>query len=214
MADVPPQVNHGFITGRFVQFFADSGDTGTIPDEIPLTGTVMLTPSVTLMRFATTNPPRTAIMTKIPCKIVDGDLLGPDGTVAVSVLASDQPAGDPNFLQWLVDVRLDGVTTQPAPVTIEVPVNGTIDLTTVIPSPPEPPAIIIVSTADRQLAEAAAADAELSASDADSSATAAAASATAAANSLSAMPKWWFGTQAAYDAIATKDPATLYVITG
>jgi hypothetical protein len=254
MADVPPQVNYGFITGRFVQFVADSGDANDRPDEIPLTGTATLTPTVTLMRFPTTTPPRTAVVTRVICKIVDGNLLAPDGSTKLAVIASDQPDGDPTFVQWMVDIRLDAVTTQPAPITINVPTGGTIDLTTVIPAPPEPPTITIVSSDDRERAEAAAGDASIFATNAEASAvraeaaadtaaqdaadavldltgadvtaaeaaaTAAQGSATAAATSaasaqqaLTDMPDWWFGTQAAYDAITTKDPNTLYAITG
>lgn len=232
MADVPAQVNYGFITGRFVQFLADTSDLADVPDEVPLEGTATLTPTVSLMRFATTTPPRTAIISKIVCKIVAGNLVAPDGSTKLSVIASDQPAGDPNHLQWNVDIRLEGVTTQPAPITIEVPTNATIDLTTVIPSPPEPPAIIVVSSEDRELAEQAAADAALSAEQAEQAASTAAddaaadvlvqtgadvaaaqAAATAAQAAQAATPKWWTGTQAQYDALLFKDPATLYLIT-
>ena len=39
-------VNHGKITWRFVKFIADSSDPDTIPDEVPLTGAVTLSPTV------------------------------------------------------------------------------------------------------------------------------------------------------------------------
>jgi hypothetical protein len=214
MPDVPEQVNYGFITGRFVQFVADTGDPGTVPDEIPLTGTATLRPTVTLMRFPTTTPPRTAYITTVIARIVDGNLLAPDGSATLAVIASDQPAGDPNFVQWQVDIRLDGVTTQPAPVTINVPTSGTVDLTTVIPSPPEPPAIVVVSTVDRELAQQAAVDAANFSSDAEAAALRAADAAGEAEQTLQDMPSWWFGTQAEYDAIVAKDPDTLYAITG
>ena len=45
------------------------------------------------------------------------------------------------------------------------------------------------------------------------SATAAAGSATAAAASLAAMPVWWTGTQAAYNALGTYSATTLYLVT-
>lgn len=67
------------------------------------------------------------------------------------------------------------------------------------------------------LADAAAASAtasQTSATASQSSATASQTSATNAANSAAAVPKWWTGTQTAYTAIATKDPNTLYLITG
>ena len=52
------------------------------------------------------------------------------------------------------------------------------------------------------------------ATDAQDSAAAAQASATDAAASAAAVPRWWQGTQAQYDAIPVKDPETLYIITG
>jgi hypothetical protein len=53
-----------------------------------------------------------------------------------------------------------------------------------------------------------------SAGAASTSAGNAAAAASSASASLAAMPLWWFGTQAAYNAIPVKDPNTLYAITG
>lgn len=63
-------------------------------------------------------------------------------------------------------------------------------------------------------AQGAATAAQGSASAASGSAGSASASASAAAATAAAVPRWWAGTQAAYDALPVKDPTTLYVITG
>jgi hypothetical protein len=63
-------------------------------------------------------------------------------------------------------------------------------------------------------AQASANAAATSATNSATSATNAANSATAAANTAAAVPRWWSGTQTAYNAIVTKDPSTLYLITG
>jgi hypothetical protein len=77
-------------------------------------------------------------------------------------------------------------------------------------------ATIAATEADTDAAAAAASAgaASTSAGAAATSAGNAATSATSAAASLAAMPLWWFGTQAAYNAIPVKDPNTLYAITG
>jgi hypothetical protein len=76
----------------------------------------------------------------------------------------------------------------------------------------------------QDIADAAAASANASAASATNSATSAtnsaasatssASSATDAANTAAAVPRWWTGTQTAYNALVTKDPSTLYLITG
>jgi len=53
----PDPVLYGRVTGKFVQFLADSPDTGTQPDELPLTGTVRLEPLVPIVRWPAATPP-------------------------------------------------------------------------------------------------------------------------------------------------------------
>ena len=58
MPDVPAQVAYGQVVGRFVSMLADGVDAGNVPDERPLTGNVTLLPSVLLVRWPGTVPPR------------------------------------------------------------------------------------------------------------------------------------------------------------
>src|SRR5690606_13474451 len=161
MADVPDQVSYGEVTGRFVSFRADGTDVGDAPDEVPLSGTVTLTSSVNLVRFPTLEPPRIAAISSVTAQVVNGDLKAPDGMGGLFVIATDQPSGEPNQVQWRATFNLAGVGTQPPAVTFNVPAGGVVDLTTVIPAAPAPGTVTVVSMEDRVLAQQAREAAEL-----------------------------------------------------
>ena len=191
MAAVPSEVNYGRIRANFVAFIAD--DNGNVLEEVPLEGNVILTPTVGVLRFPSTSPPRTAVIQTLQCPVIGG-ILYPPGTplggpfpsqTGVAAVASDQPAGLPTTVQWTASFSLENTSAQPNPVTFEVPSGGVVDLTTVMPATPEPGIVVVVSTESRDRAEAAAATATQKASAAASSATAAATSATNAATSAS-----------------------------
>jgi hypothetical protein len=199
--DVPAEVQYGQVIGRFVSFTADSYDAGNVPDEVPLNGKVILTPLTTITRWPTTTPPRLAIAQPVTAVVIDGTLTGPDGLTnhLLYLVATDQPEGQPDTIQWRASFRFDGVTTQPADVVFDVPAGGVVDLGMIASIPPEPPAIVVVSHEDALAAAASAEEAAQSVLDAQAV--------------VDSAPLWWQGTQAEYAALATKDPATLYVIT-
>ena len=169
MAAVPSEVNYGRIRANFVAFIAD--DNGNVLEEVPLEGNVILTPTVGVLRFPSTSPPRTAVIQTLQCPVIGG-ILYPPGTplggpfpsqTGVAAVASDQPAGLPTTVQWTASFSLENTSAQPNPVTFEVPSGGVVDLTTVMPATPEPGIVVVVSTEDRERAEAAAAAAANSA---------------------------------------------------
>ena len=170
MADVPAVVNYGRVTGRFVSFRADGSDSGNVPDEVPLTGKITLTPTVGVMRWRHTTPPRMSVIETVICQIDNGDLVSPDGG-DLYLVATDQPDADPNIVQWVASFQLDGVKQQPANTTFNVPTDGVIDLAVVYPADEEPGVVIVVSAEDRIAAEAAASAAEQSAIEAAQNAT-------------------------------------------
>ena len=166
MAAVPSEVNYGRIRANFVAFIAD--DNGNVLEEVPLEGNVILTPTVGVLRFPSTSPPRTAVIQTLQCPVIGG-ILYPPGTplggpfpsqTGVAAVASDQPAGLPTTVQWTASFSLENTSAQPNPVTFEVPSGGVVDLTTVMPATPEPGIVVVVSTEDRERAEAAREDAE------------------------------------------------------
>ena len=166
MADVPAQVNYGRVVARLVSFRADGPDAGQVPDEIPLSGTVTLTPTVDRMRWPQTTPPRIAVIERIVCPVIGGDLYTP-GTepgslpaTGVWVVATVQPDAEPDRVQWTASFKLDGVAQNPSNVRFEVPDGGTVDLAVVVPADPGPGTVTVVSSEDRIRAEAAATAAE------------------------------------------------------
>ena len=171
LANVPEGIVWGRVTAYVTSFVADGGTAlpdGT-PDAIPLNGTVMLTPTVGVMAFPTLTPPQQAAIQSLACPVIGGVLYAPGTTTenvgdrdpGVILVASEQPLGLPDRVQYKVTWALEGA--QVTPVTIDVPSQGTVDLATVIPATPGPGTVVVVSTVDRERAEAAAALAELAA---------------------------------------------------
>ncbi len=185
---MPVGVDYGTVTGEFVSFVGDgmtNPPDGT-PDEVPLQGYVIFTPTVQTMRWPTLVPPKTAVIATVRCPVIEGVLYAPGtspdnlGDQGVALVASKQPTALPDLVQYIVSFELEGAKTQPPSFRIEVPTNGSVDLSTVIPSGPASGAVTIVSTEDRERAEAAATAAAADAATASAKATAAASSATAA----------------------------------
>ena len=181
LANVPEGIVWGRVTAYVTSFVAD-GDTalpdGT-PDAIPLNGTITLTPTVGVMVFPTLTPPQQAVIQSLQCPIIGGVLYAPgttpenvgDRDPGVILVASEQPLGLPDRVQYNVTWALEGARVSPPPVTIDVPSQGTVDLATVIPATPGPGKVIVVSTVDRERAEAARDAAELAADTAETAAT-------------------------------------------
>ena len=163
----------GRVTAYVTSFVADGGTElpdGT-PDAIPLDGTITLTPTVGVMVFPTLTPPQQAVIQSLQCPIIGGVLYAPgttpenvgDRDPGVILVASEQPLGLPDRVQYNVTWALEGARVSPPPVTIDVPSQATVDLATVIPATPGPGTVIVVSTVDRERAEDAAVSAANSA---------------------------------------------------
>jgi len=181
LANVPAQVKYGKVLGQFVGMWADGPDVGEVPDERPLSGMVTITPNVTSVRWPTTTPPRTAIVETVRCPVIDGVLCGPDSTdPGVWLLASAQPNGEPDHIQWTATFDFDGILERLPALVFEVPAGGVIDLASVVPAASMPGTVKVVSSEDRLLAEQAAQAASASAQDAARKASDAAAAAQAA----------------------------------
>ena len=165
---MPAGVDYGTVTGEFVSFVGD-GTTSTpdgTPDEVPLHGYVIFTPTVQTMRWPTLVPPKTAVIATVRCPVIEGVLYAPGtspdslGDQGVALVASRQPTALPDLVQYTVSFELEGAKTQPPSFRIDVPSQATVDLTTVMPATPEPGTVVVVSTETAERAEAAAARAE------------------------------------------------------
>jgi hypothetical protein len=177
--DIPTQIGYGQVVGRFVRFTADTPDPGNVPDEIPLEGTITLTPLTTAMRWPTAVPPRLAVADTLTCLVVDGDLYPPGGgpDAGVYVVATDQPNAVPSLVQWRANFNFAGISPQPNPVVFNVPAGGVVDLSIVAPVAPDPPTIVVVDPNSAiEIAQAV--------EDAEAAAAAAAASAAAAGTAV------------------------------
>ena len=187
LANVPEGIVWGRVTAYVTSFVADGGTElpdGT-PDAIPLDGTITLTPTVGVMVFPTLTTPQQAVIQSLVCPVIGGVLYAPgttpenvvDREPGVILVASEQPLGLPDRVQYNVTWALEGARVSPPTVTIDVPSQGTVDLATVIPATPGPGKVIVVSTVDRERAEAARLGAEAARDAAEGSAQAASGSA-------------------------------------
>ena len=179
LANVPEGIVWGRVTAYVTSFVADGGTAlpdGT-PDAIPLNGTITLTPTVGVMVFPTLTPPQQAVIQSLQCPIIGGVLYAPgttpenvgDRDPGVILVASEQPLGLPDRVQYKVTWALEGALV--TPVTIDVPSQATVDLATVIPATPGPGTVVVVSTVDRERAEEARDAAEAAADAAETAAT-------------------------------------------
>ena len=152
-------IAYGKVTATLVSVTADGPDVGYAPDEIPVSGTIRFTPTVSHLRFPDRPGARIAVSDRITCPVIDGQLYPPEadgsGEPGVYLAASDQPRAEPNRMQYRVEFFLTNATN-PAPFLINVPTDDTCDLAEVMPQAPQPGVITVVTTTDRLAAEAAA----------------------------------------------------------
>ena len=194
MINVPESVRHGTVKMHIISGSADSkADDDLRPDAAPVNGTIILKPTVSSLKITSATPPTTMLLDTLRCPIIEG-VLYPPGTEldetettleGVILVSSDQPETQPTSLQWQATFDLSS-TTQLSPITFNVPVDGVIDLTTVIPAVPSPGTVNVITTETADRAELAADTATQKATAAESSATTAATSATAAETSATA----------------------------
>jgi len=142
MVDIPAEVLWGQITGYFTQALADTSDVGTIPDAIPMSGSITITPSPNYIKFATTTPPQMITLRPVELVLENGYLKAPDAANPdeVFVLASSQPAGSPTNVVWRVSFNFEGLASneQPADAIIDVPAGGVVNIVTAMPADPDP----------------------------------------------------------------------------
>ena len=194
MINVPESVRHGTVKMHIISGSADSkADDDLRPDAAPVNGTIILKPTVSSLKITSATPPTTMLLDTLRCPIIEG-VLYPPGTEldetettleGVTLVSSDQPATQPTSLQWQATFDLSS-TTQLSPITFNVPVDGVIDLTTVIPAVASPGTVNVITTETADRAELAADTATSKASEAASSATAATSKASEAASSATA----------------------------
>lgn len=135
---LPANVNFCEVTGRFLRAVADSADPGKEPDGVPIA-------DLKVKFLASLNPPVvrnldnevSIVIDPIVCATDDnGVLLGPDGTPGVLLVASDDADLDPHGWTW--NVTVSGPSFSSITFSFVAPVDGKVDLSTVVPVPPNP----------------------------------------------------------------------------
>lgn len=164
--DLPSNVSTCGVSLRLVQAVADDSDPGVEPQAIALAGaTVTFTASVSYCRNATTAPPALIALAPVACTFDStGQMIGPDGSQGVRLVASDDP--DLNPTGWTYTARVKHPSISGIVVTFVAPSGGQIDLATVVPVPPNPGSELLawesaVATAAAAQAAAEAAIAEV-----------------------------------------------------
>ena len=89
MTDLLSEVEYGRILGSFTAVAEDFGDT-VAPDAIPLTGTVLFTPSVSHVSYVNSAGETASLyVSPVSASITSGRLVGSDGKDGVTLLASN-----------------------------------------------------------------------------------------------------------------------------
>lgn len=136
--NIPEELTYGTVTGRFVLAYSDGDDAGLDLDFAAAKGTVLFTPSAAYI----VNPEYnlTFMPATIECTLdEDGNLLGPDGSIGVRLLATNIQGNNPSDWTWRVDFRLTDQTDTPtrgiASFSFELEARTTLDLTSATPIP-------------------------------------------------------------------------------
>jgi hypothetical protein len=195
MADFPADVSTGRIHGTVLQWLVDSADPGSVPDVAPFAlATVKFVPSVSFV----THPATGTIFVPVPAPIE----IDVNGDIDVTLIATDDPDINPSNFTYTMSITIVGASI--APMVIEVPSGSDRLLTELVSVETSPGAFFTQGPAGASAYQIA------------------------VNNGFPGTEAQWLSqwvtsdgsitnvvglTQAAYDALAVKDPSTLYVIT-
>ena len=108
MAELLSEIEYGRILGSFTAVQEDSGDT-VAPDAIPLTGTVVFTPTHDHISYINSAGETASLyLDKVVASIVNGRLVGRDGQDGVVLLASNSNNVSASVL-WRAVIRIDPI---------------------------------------------------------------------------------------------------------
>ena len=134
---LPSIINYGTVAGLFLRGVTDA--QGREARGVPIAGaTFVFTPSVqpAIVRVQGAVPPVTILLEPILASTnASGVLVGPDGTPGVRLVASMDVDLEPR--NWTWGVIMDAPGYPRLTFSFPVQVNASIDLTTVVPVPPD-----------------------------------------------------------------------------
>jgi hypothetical protein len=137
---LPTNVNYGTVVGQFLLAYADSSDVDLYPDGVPAKGSIFFRPSPIKLLDALSSPNPVTILPAVVEATLDseGYLCGYGTTRGIRLVATDDSDMNPVDWTWTVEFRLTDQDDVPVPLpsfSIELPVDSTVDLTTVSPVP-------------------------------------------------------------------------------
>lgn len=138
MALLPADIPTGRVVGQFAFLIQDGPDGDTKPDSGAVLGDVTFTCSASIVRFP--GKPLTAVPLSFTAEIVNDTLTAKGGSPAsdgIELLATDSQLTNPTGFTWNVSFNLRRADNF-APISlpsfdIQVPTNGVVDLTSVMP---------------------------------------------------------------------------------
>ena len=145
MPQLPSNVNYGTVVGQFVASVSDTNDPGYEPDSKAMEGTIVFTPSVSLVRNVTADPnPVTIVKTAITGILDDEGYLCTNQRDPItnrlrrglSLVANDDEDLEPKDWNWVVTYKfkLDGWDIAGPPQHgLDVHTDEVVDLTEAIP---------------------------------------------------------------------------------
>jgi hypothetical protein len=138
MANIPSNLSYATVNGRFIVGYQDSADGGSEPDAIPAAGTIIFSPSTSLIKNVTASGGPVSIVPATVQATLDeeGYLCGYGSTRGIILVATDDEDGNPYDWTWRADFRLteaDGTPIAVEGFSFELPGGSDIDLTVLAP---------------------------------------------------------------------------------
>lgn len=172
---LPSNVSYTKVTGRFIRAVGDTlADGDDLPDEVAIPGlTITFTPQLSPPRVknVSSTPPTTITLSPIiGTTNSTGNLTAPDGSVGIYLVSSNDPDLSPSGWTYLVSITGPNFTT--ITFSFIAQADSEMDLTSMVPVPPNPGTELLLwqqAVADAEAAaDAAAASAAAAQAAADS----------------------------------------------
>lgn len=139
MAETIPDLTYGKVVGRFLAAVGDTtADADIYPDGVPLTGTVVFTPSASAILLQGVQSPVTVLPAPVTAALVDG-WISYNSDLFVNLVSTDNIKMNPRNFTWSVEFKNLRVSGGSAVAykgfAFMLPAGTTVDLSEVAPVP-------------------------------------------------------------------------------
>jgi hypothetical protein len=132
----PPNLNYCKIVGNFKAFIADNVDSDDLPDFVPMSGTGLIWPNITLTKNTQVGAKATYFNSPVPVTVdLDGDL-SQGGRKYIMVLAPSEILNPSNFnysIRLSLAAQGESSFREYGPYAFDLIPGGEVDITDVIP---------------------------------------------------------------------------------